>query len=82
MGTSLLRGLSLGVGAAAALQGAELLAAVSSLIAEHGLWAHGVQWLQHVGSVLVFPRLSCSPACGIFPDQGTNLCSLHWRVDS
>ena len=20
--------------------------------------------------------------CGIFPDQGWNLCSLHWQVDS
>ena len=21
-------------------------------------------------------------ACGIFPDQGLNLCTLHWQVDS
>ena len=27
-------------------------------------------------------RLSCSVACGIFPDQGLNLCPLHWQVDS
>ena len=27
-------------------------------------------------------RLSCSPACGIFPDQGSNLCPLHWPADS
>ena len=26
--------------------------------------------------------LSCSVACGIFPDQGSNLCLLHWQVDS
>ena len=26
--------------------------------------------------------LSCSEACGIFPDQGSNLCLLHWQVDS
>ena len=26
--------------------------------------------------------LSCSMACGIFPDQGLNPCSLHWQVDS
>ena len=26
--------------------------------------------------------LSCSAACGIFPDQGSNPCSLHWQVDS
>ena len=26
--------------------------------------------------------LSCSVACGIFPDQGLNPCPLHWQVDS
>ena len=26
--------------------------------------------------------LSCSAACGIFLDQGLNLCPLHWQVDS
>ena len=26
--------------------------------------------------------LSCSTACGIFPDQGSNSCLLHWQVDS
>ena len=26
--------------------------------------------------------LSCSVACGIFPDQGSNLCPLHWQADS
>ena len=26
--------------------------------------------------------LSCSAACGIFPDQGSNLCPLNWQVDS
>ena len=29
---------------------------------------------------------SCGPsrsgACGIFPDQGSNLCPLHWQADS
>ena len=25
---------------------------------------------------------SCSAACGIFPDQGSNLCLLHWWADS
>ena len=25
---------------------------------------------------------SCSAACGIFLDQGLNLCSLHWQADS
>ena len=27
-------------------------------------------------------RLRHSMACEIFPDQGWNLCSLHWQVDS
>ena len=27
-------------------------------------------------------RLSCSAACGIFPDQGSNPCPLHWQADS
>ena len=26
--------------------------------------------------------LSCSTARGIFPDQGSNLCPLHWQADS
>ena len=33
-------------------------------------------------SVVVVHRLSCSVACGIFPDQGLNLCPLHWLADS
>ena len=35
----------------------------------------------NTGPVVVVPRLSCSTACGIFPDQGTNPCLLHWLVD-
>ena len=27
-------------------------------------------------------RLRCSKACGIFPDQGSNPCLLHWQADS
>ena len=34
-----------------------------------------------VASLVVVLGLSC-PACGIFPDQGWNLCPLHWHVDS
>ena len=33
-------------------------------------------------SVVAAHRLSCLEACGIFPDQGSNLCPLHWQVDS
>ena len=34
------------------------------------------------GSVVVAHGLSCSAACGIFLDQGSNLCPLHWQADS
>ena len=34
------------------------------------------------GSVVVAHGPSCSAACGIFPDQGLNLCPLHWQADS
>ena len=34
------------------------------------------------GSGVVVHGLSCSKMCGIFPDQGSNLCLLHWQVDS
>ena len=27
-------------------------------------------------------RLSCSTACGIFPNQGSNPCPLPWQADS
>ena len=35
-----------------------------------------------MGSVVVVYRLSCSAAFGIFPDQGSNQCPLHWQADS
>ena len=34
------------------------------------------------GSVIVAHGPSCSMACGIFPDQGSNPCPLHWQADS
>ena len=37
--------------------------------------------LENLGSVAVLYRLSCSTACGIFPDQGSNLCLLHQQAD-
>ena len=36
----------------------------------------------HAGSVVVAHGRSCSAACGICPDQGSNLCPLHWQADS
>ena len=34
------------------------------------------------GSVVVAHGPSCSTACGILPDQGSNPCPLHWQADS
>ena len=62
---------------------------MASPVAEHGLedtWASimGVNGLSSCGSwaleralVVVVHRLSCSTACGIFPDQGLNPGLLH-----
>ena len=37
---------------------------------------------RRTGSVVVAHGPSCSVACGIFPDQGSNPCPLHWQADS
>ena len=37
---------------------------------------------RRAGSVVVAHGPSRSAACGIFPDQGSNLCPLHWQADS
>ena len=36
---------------------------------------------RYVGSVVVTHELSCSVACGIFLNQVSNPCPLHWQVD-
>ena len=33
-------------------------------------------------SVVAVHRLSCPALCGICPEQGLNLCPLHWQADS
>ena len=43
------------------------------------LWSTGSR---RAGSVAVAPGPSCSAACGILPDQGSNPCPLHWQADS
>ena len=52
-------------------------------------WCAGLSllWLQSTGSrgagsVIVAHGPSCSMARGIFPDQGSNPCPLHWQADS
>ena len=59
-----------------------LLFAVASLVAEYRLWVCRLQCLQHMGSVAVAHGLICPITCGVFPDQGSNPCPLHWQVDS
>ena len=41
-----------------------------------GFSCHRAWSLEPAGLVVVAPRLSCSLACGIFLDQGWNLCLL------
>ena len=43
------------------------------------LWSTGSR---RAGSVVVAHGPSYSAACGIFPDQGSNPCPLHWQADS
>ena len=54
----------------------------ASVVAAFGLSSCGTWALEHEGLVVVAHRLSCSAACGIFPDQGSNLWTLHWQADS
>ena len=67
-----------------------------SLVAASGghssSWCAGLSLLQplllrstgsrRTGSAIVAHGPSCSVACGIFPDQGSNPCPLHWQADS
>ena len=64
----------------------ELLIAVA-FVAEPGLcgmWASvfAVLGFYSISLIVVAHRLSCSEACGIFPDPGLNLCLLHWQADT
>ena len=56
---------------------------VVASLAEHGSRCRGsvvaAYGLQSSGSVVVVHWLSCSEACGIFPDHGWNPCPLHWQ---
>ena len=42
----------------------------------------GARVLGTRASVVVVHGLSCSTVCGIFLDQGSNPCPLHWQADS
>ena len=43
------------------------------------LWSTGSR---RAGSVIVAHGPSCSAARGIFPEQGSNPCPLHWQADA
>ena len=45
-----------------------------------GFSCWGAQALGAGATVIVVQGLSCSVACGIFPDQGLNLSSPHWQM--
>ena len=47
---------------------------VSTVVVALGLWSTGL--------IVVAHGFSCSMACGIFPDQGSNPCHPHWQADS
>ena len=40
------------------------------------------QQLRCTDSVVAEQGFKCSVACGVFPDQGSNPCLLHWQADS
>ena len=75
-----LTGLSLGAASKGCYPWASRLCGF--LVAENqlqGTWAQQ-SWL--VGSLVVVHGLSRSTARGIFPDQGSNPCALHCKVES
>ena len=37
---------------------------------------------RRAGSAVAAHGPTCSASCGIFPDQGSNPCPLHWQADS
>ena len=62
------------------------LMVAASLVWDMGLWASvaaacgsivGAPRLWSSGSIVAVHGLSCSMACGIFPDQGSNQRLLH-----
>ena len=51
----------------------------TSVVAAHGLSSCGSWATKSAGLVVVAQGLSCSMVCGIFPDQGPNLCPCFGR---
>ena len=64
-----------------------LLISVASLVAGHGIYSMQASavvapGLLSTGSAVAVQGLSCSPACGILPDQGLYPCILHQQTHS
>ena len=53
----------------------------ASVVVARGLSSCGSWDLERRLSIVAH-GLSCSAACGIFPDQRSNLCALHRQADS
>ena len=64
-------------------------------LSSSGLWALGCvgfssavlglshsSWALELGPSSVAQKVSCAVTSGIFSDQGSNPCPLHWQVDS
>ena len=67
-----MRGLSLAVASGAVSHWVcRALLAMAPFIGEHGF--------QSISSVVVVCALTRPAACGTFPDQGSNMCPLHWQ---
>ena len=58
-----------------------LRSARASVVVARGLSSCG-SWALERRLSSVAHGLSCSGACGIFTDQGSNPCPLHWQADS
>ena len=59
-----------------------LFLAVLRLHCSAGFSLEWLLLLASTGSAVVAHGLSCPMACAIIPDQGANLCPLHWQADS
>ena len=53
-----------------------------SVVAARGLSSFGLWVLEYRLRSCGTLGLSCSAACRVSPDQGSNLCPLHWQADS
>ena len=62
--------------------GAQALGTLAVVCVAHGLSSCDMWALEFAGSVVVVHGLCCSLTCGVFPDQGSDSCPLHWQMDS